>query len=140
MLTTGLRFRSILFLLCTFATWAIAHSQVTPSQDAYTNSASPTTNFGTATTLGTVSSPASIQTTYIQFDLSSVPSGYTGSNVAKATLKLYVNAVTTAGSFNIDFVDGTWAEKTITANLAPASVAERDTSERRNCTGGEQST
>jgi hypothetical protein len=119
-LKTGLRFRSIVFLLFTLTVWAMAHGQITPSQDAYTNSASATTNFGTATTLGAVSSAASIQTTYLQFDLSTVPSGYSGANVAKATLKLYVNAVTTAGSFNIDFVDGTWAEKTITASLAPA--------------------
>jgi hypothetical protein len=28
--------------------------------------------------------------------------------------------VTTAGSFNVDYVNGTWTEKTITANLSPA--------------------
>jgi hypothetical protein len=38
--------------------------------------------------------------------------GYTGASIAKATLKLYVNAVTTAGSFNVDFVNGTWSEFT----------------------------
>ena len=65
-----------------------------------------------------VSSASSIQTSYIQFDLSSIPSGYTGSNVAKATLKLYVNSGTAAGSFNVDFVAGSWSEKT--SNLAPA--------------------
>jgi len=52
--------------------------------------------------------------------LSSVPAGYTSANVAKATLKLYVNSVTTAGSFNVDLVNGSWSEKTITANLLPA--------------------
>jgi len=97
-----------------------AFGQSTPSQDAYTNSATPTSNFGTAATLGVVSSTASIQSTYIQFDLSGIPSGYSGSNVAKATLKLYVNAVTTAGSFNVDFVNGAWTEKSITADLTPA--------------------
>jgi hypothetical protein len=60
------------------------------------------------------------QTTYVQFDLSSIPSGYTSASVAKATLKLYVNAVTAAGSFNVDYVNGTWTEKTITADVAPA--------------------
>jgi hypothetical protein len=34
--------------------------------------------------------------------------------------ELYVNAVTTAGSFNVDYVNGTWAEGTITSDLAPA--------------------
>jgi hypothetical protein len=97
-----------------------AHAQITPSQDAHTDSSKPTINFGTATTLGVANTAGSIQSSYIQFDLSSIPSGYTGSNVAKATLKLYVNTVTAAGSFNVDLVAGSWSEKTITANLAPA--------------------
>ena len=95
-------------------------AQVTPSADAYTNSASAGTNFGTAVTLGTVTSATSIQKSYIQFDLSSIPAGFNGSNIAKATLKLYVNSVTTAGSFNVDYVTGPWAEKTITGNLSPS--------------------
>ena len=68
-----------------------AYGQMTPSQDAYTDSAHPTTNYGAAITLGVASTGSSIQTTYIQFDLSSIPSGYTGSNIAKATLRIYVN-------------------------------------------------
>jgi hypothetical protein len=95
----------------------LSQAQITPSADAYTNTASPTTNFGNAVTLGVESAS---QTTYIQFDLSSIPSGYTSASIAKATLKLYVNAVTKAGSFNVDFVNGTWSEQTITADLAPA--------------------
>lgn len=97
-----------------------ASAQITPSADAYTNSADLSTNYGTAVTLGVVNSATSIQTTYIQFDLSSIPAGYTSANIAKATLKLYVNAVTTAGSFNVDYVNGAWTEKTIKASLAPA--------------------
>src|SRR6202023_1610952 len=41
-------------------------------------------------------------------------------NITKATLKLYVNSVTAAGSFNVDYVNGSWAENTISADLAPA--------------------
>ena len=40
--------------------------------------------------------------------------------MANATLKLYVNSVSKAGSFNLDFVNGSWSEKTITAALSPA--------------------
>jgi len=94
-----------------------AYAQLTPSGDAYTNTAMPTTNFGSKTLLDVQSAS---QTTYIQFDLSSIPAGYTGAEVAKATLKLYVNGVTTAGSFNVDYVNGAWSEGTITANNAPA--------------------
>jgi len=95
-------------------------AQVTPSADAYTNSAAATTNYGTASTLGVVSSSTSIQSSFVQFDFSSIPSGFTGANIAKASLKLYVNTVTTAGSFNVDYVNGTWSEKTITASVSPA--------------------
>ena len=91
--------------------------QLSPSADAYTNTASPGTNYG-AQKLLNLDSPS--ETTYIQFDLSSIPAGYTSSNIAKATLKLYVNTVVTAGSFNVDYVNGSWSESTITANMAPA--------------------
>ena len=102
-------------LLC-----GIASAQLTPSDDAYIDTAKPTTNFGKAVTLG-VLSPS--QTAYITFDLSTIPSGYTGSSIAKASLKLYVSAVTTAGSFNVDYVNGAWAEATIDANNAPSPGA-----------------
>ena len=108
-----MRFVIPFLFLATLPTYA----QFTPLDDAYTNTTSAGTNFGAATTLS-VGSPS--QTTFVSFDLSSIPSGYTGANVAKASLKLYVNTVTTAGSFNVDFVNGAWSEKTITANLSPA--------------------
>jgi hypothetical protein len=114
-LKTKLRFVSLLSL--TLLAMTAAYGQLTPSGDAYTNSASPSTNYGSAATLN-VSSAS--QTAYIQFDLSEIPSGYTGANIAKASLKLYVNAVGTAGSFNVDVVDGAWTESTITYGLSPA--------------------
>jgi len=92
-------------------------AQFTPSDDAAVNSASPNTNYGAAATLG-VESPS--QVSYIRFDLTAVPPTYTGAQVAKATLKLFVNSVTTAGNFNIDVVAGSWSEKTITYDLQPA--------------------
>jgi len=93
-----------------------AYGQLTPSGDAYTSTATPTKNFGTATTLGVESS----ETTYIQFNLSSIPSGYTSADITKATLKLFVDGVTKAGNFNVDYVNGTWTESTIDASNAPA--------------------
>jgi hypothetical protein len=54
------------------------------------------------------------------FNLSSIPTGYTSADIAKATLYLYVNAVIKAGSFNVDYVNGTWPESTIDASNAPA--------------------
>jgi predicted RNA-binding Zn-ribbon protein involved in translation (DUF1610 family) len=100
---------SLLVLLAT-----TSQAQITPSKDAYTNSADPTTNFGTNVLLDV---DGASQITYIQFNLASVPSG---TGVRQATLKLFVNAVTTAGSFNVDYVNGTWSEGSITSSLAPA--------------------
>jgi hypothetical protein len=97
--------------------WSTAYAQITPNADSYTVTGDPTTNYG-AKTLLDVESPT--QTTYIQFNLSSIPSTYTSADITKATLKLYVNTVVTAGSFNVDYVNGTWTESKITADLAPA--------------------
>ena len=99
----------LIVLACT-ATYA----QITPSQDAYTNTANPTTNYGANVLLDV---NGAMQIAYIQFNLASIPSG---SSVSQATLKLYANAVTKAGSFNVDYVNGTWSENTITSNMAPA--------------------
>ena len=104
---------ALVLLLCLFS-WVGAYGQITPSQDAFTNTAAASTNYG-ANVLLNVS--AAKETAYIQFNLASIP---TSATVSKATLKLYVNAVTTAGSFNVDYVNGTWAESTITSSLSPA--------------------
>ena len=96
---------------------SLAYGQITPSADAYTNSAAPSTNYGANVLLDV---DGATQASYIQFNLASIPSSYTSSDITKATLKLYVNTVPTAGSFNVDYVNGTWAENTISHNLAPA--------------------
>jgi hypothetical protein len=96
---------------------AFAHAQITPSADAYTNTADPTTNYGAATLLDVKSAS---ETAYIRFNLASIPGGYTSADITQATLKLYVSTVPTAGSFNVDYVNGAWVESTITSSLAPA--------------------
>jgi len=96
---------------------SLAYGQITPSADAYTNSAAPSTNYGANVLLDL---DGATQAAYIQFNLASIPSTYTSADITKATLKLYVNTVPTAGSFNVDYVNGTWAENTISHNLAPA--------------------
>jgi hypothetical protein len=109
-----LRTRLAVLLLATLCLLTSAYAQITPSADAYTNTADPTTNYG-ANVLLYVDGATEIG--YIQFNLSSIP---TGASISQATLKLYVNAVTTAGSFNVDYVSGTWSESKITHSLAPA--------------------
>ena len=106
-----------ILVLSALSLLAGAYGQITPSADAYTNSASPATNYGANTLLDV---DGATQASYIQFNLASIPSSYTSTDITKATLKLYVNTVPTAGSFNVDYVNGTWAENTISHNLAPA--------------------
>jgi len=102
-------------LVLLVALWSIgAQAQITPSGDAYTNSAAPTTNYGAKTLINV---DGATQTSYIQFDLGSIPSG---ANISQATLKLYVNSVVTAGSFNVDYINGSWSEGTIDFSNAPA--------------------
>ena len=113
----NLKFQLLVLLLSLACLPSGASAQLTPTADAYTSTADPTTNYGAKTLLDVESAS---QTAYIRFDFSSIPAGYTSANITKATLKLYVNAVTTAGSFNVDYVNGTWSESTIDASNAPA--------------------
>jgi len=106
--------RLAVLLLVTLGLRASAYAQITPLGDSYTSTADPTTNYGAQKTLNV---DAAKEITYIQFNLASIP---TGASISQTTLKLYVNSVTTAGSFNVDYVNGTWAEETIDASNAPA--------------------
>ena len=54
-----------------------AYAKLTPSADAYTSTAAPTTNYGAKTLLGVESAS---QTTFIRFDLSSIPADYAKSS------------------------------------------------------------
>jgi hypothetical protein len=110
----NLEIKLAVLFLSLVCVWTGVYAQITPSGDAYTNSAAPTTNYGSKTLLDV---DGATQITYIQFNLASIPGG---SSISQATLKLYVNTVITAGSFNVDYVNGTWAENTISSNLAPA--------------------
>lgn len=91
----------------------VAYAQITPSADSYTSTAAATTNYGASALLGV---DGATVVTYLQFNLASVPAT---ASISQATLKLYVNSVTTAGSFNVDYVNGSWAESTIDASNAP---------------------
>src|SRR5580704_5673788 len=111
MLTAQTRLVSLLGLFLFL--WTAAYAQITPLGDAYINTATPTTNYGSKTLLDV---DGASQTTYVQFNLGSIP---TNASVSQATLKLYVNTVTKAGSFNVDYVNSAWLESTIDASNAP---------------------
>jgi hypothetical protein len=111
-LTLQLRRASLLSLI--MLACSAAYSQITPLGDTYTSSADPTTNYGAQKTLDV---DAAKEITYIQFNLASVPSG---ASISQATLKLYVNTVSTAGAFELYAVNGAWTESALTYSIAPA--------------------
>jgi hypothetical protein len=88
-------------------------AQAPPSGDTFVSSSFGKTNFGSGIALAV--QPGT--TTFIQFNLSTVPAGAT---VTKATLRLYVDAVTKSGSFDVYQVNNSWNENTMTFNTAPA--------------------
>jgi hypothetical protein len=101
-------------LLCLLVLLATtSQAQITPSSDSYTSTAAATTNYGASTLLGV---DGATVVTYLQFNLASIP---TTASISQATLKLYVNSVTIAGSFNVDYVKAGWEESTIDASNAP---------------------
>jgi hypothetical protein len=83
-----------------------------PVGDTYTSTSATGTNYGAKTTLIVSTTDKS----YLQFSLAAVPPG---STVSKATLRLYVDAVTTAGSFDVYQATSTWAESTVTERTEP---------------------
>ena len=123
----NLKTQSLVLFLSTLCLLTGAHAQFTPSDDSNTDSLASKTTNGNKVTLEVVNETGegatAIDTAFIRFDLTAVPATYTGTSVAKATLKLFVHSVTKAGSFNVNLVNGTWAEATI--DLATSQQSER---------------
>jgi hypothetical protein len=85
----------------------------TPVADAYVNSASPATNYGTSTALRADGSPD--VHSYLTFTVAGSPGP-----VKSATLKLFANSASTTGLDVRGVADTTWGEKTINFSNAPA--------------------
>jgi hypothetical protein len=87
-------------------------SQAPPSADSYVTTAMPLGNFASSPIL-----PVQPDTTsYVKLNLGALPSNV---RIAKATLRLYVDAVTAPGSFDVYAVNGNWREGSLTALNAP---------------------
>jgi hypothetical protein len=56
---------------------------------------------------------------FTKFDLSTLPSGTTGSDIEKATLRVFVDDVFTEGNMDLHRVTSTWDESTLTFNNSP---------------------
>ena len=107
--------KALLPLLLTVTLAPISRADGVLKGDAHTQANTPNRNFGGNGNLQVTTNANS----YLRFDLSTLPPGATGNDIAKATLRLWVNTVSTPGTFDIRRVTRAWDEATITANTAP---------------------
>lgn len=84
-----------------------------PVADSYVSSSTPTTNYGTSTTLRVQSGSAAL-TSYLRFDLSGVLG-----QIQDARLLVYSNSTGPAGFDVFGVASTTWGETTINYNNAP---------------------
>ena len=86
-----------------------------PSADTFVSSTNPRTNYGASIILVVQSGANS----YLQFNLSTLPAGAV---VNKATLRLYVDAVSKSGTFDVYQLNAGWNENTLTFNTPPPAL------------------
>lgn len=95
------------------ATSPVSSFTFNPVADAYVNEGSPTTNYGTATTLRADATP--LVRSYLRFNVQ----GVTGS-VTRVTLRIFTNSSSSAGYEVRNVADNAWSESTINHTNAPA--------------------
>ena len=101
-----------MLLYATAMSVPVSAQQAPPSADTFTLNATPKTNYGPSPLLAVTNGGSA----FIQFNLSGVPANAT---VSKATLRLYVDAVTGAGTFDVYEVNAPWSEGSLNFTNAP---------------------
>src|SRR5215469_2846289 len=108
--------RSLMLALTVATLFALgATAQIVSTDDSYVTSSLPTSNYGTLPNLVVMPGVNS----YIRFDLTTLPQGLISSNISKATVRLYIDGVTTPGTFDVYLVTTSWSEGSLTYNNAP---------------------
>jgi hypothetical protein len=79
------------------------------------------TNYGAAVTVDVEG--ANDAEGLVQFDLTALPPGITGANVAMASLTLFANKVGSPGTLNISVANGLWTEGAVNGTNAPVAGA-----------------
>ena len=112
------RFRLLsLIMFVSLVAEALAFAQAPPLADVLTYSPTPNQNYGSYTSLFVQKGGGVISVSYINFNTATLPAG---STVSKATLRLFVNQVTSPGSFDVYQLNTSWTESGVTYNNAPA--------------------
>src|SRR5437763_16468179 len=78
----------------------LLHAQAPPSQDGFVSAAKPNTNYE-SNSPGSLAVQGSGSTSFVQFNLSSIPTNTTANLINKATLRLFVSGFTAAGTFDV---------------------------------------
>ena len=95
----------------------LLYAQAPPSGDTFVSANKSTTNYGGNASLVVQASGGG--NTFIQFNLASIPTNVAASQLNKATLRLFVSGLTTAGNLDVYLINGTWNENTVTYSSAP---------------------
>lgn len=107
------RFFTMTLLISVFC--IVSSAQIVLTDDSYTWSLTPKTNYGSAIALVVGSGINS----YVKFSFANLPPGIGGSNISGANVVLYVDAVLVPGTMDVYAVNGSWSESSITYNTAP---------------------
>ena len=114
------RFGFVRLVLCLSVFFFSIHEasalDVTLSGDASVNSAHAGVNYGTLSNLYVGNG----NTTFLQFDLTTLPAATTATQISRATLTVFVNRVNAAGTVTVSPVNAAWGEYSVTAAGAPA--------------------
>ena len=103
------------FLAAMFFCPSAHATNVALTGDAHVSMTRSTTNFGTLSNLYVGNG----NTALLQFDLSTLPTGLTSTQISHATLTVFVNRVNTGGTVNLSPVTSPWSESAVTYATIP---------------------
>lgn len=109
----------VLFLFCLMVIPAHATVLVLPTDDAYTDSANPNTNYGNATLLHLKKTDTHVQKVLLRFDLTNYSSILQTNVINQIILGLKPFRINHAGSILIKLSDTDFSESTVTHSNAP---------------------
>jgi hypothetical protein len=114
------RINSLAVALIAVALSGPALATTSPVQaDTFFSSAAKNTNYGDNVGLKV----SATQSALVQFDLSTLPAGTEAADVEKASVLLWVNAVSMPGSMRVLAVTSAWSENSVTYNTRPTTAA-----------------
>jgi hypothetical protein len=111
-----MKLRSICIALALAGATIPAHAiEAVVTADAYVSAGAPGSNAGTQVNISVSAGNRGL----VKFDFSVLPEGVVADQVARATLRLWVNRVTTPGAIEVRYVDRPWNETQVTDTSAP---------------------